>query len=162
MSLFQSNVRKQIRNLPKILKHRREKILNFVKKIHYFSKLFTSLLTCTPAPRILVSSEDLPLQHIKVLAGCPQAVGVPREALIDLEQNLKERAELHLVEVLRAVRVPNLTLRLLVFFVTVCRFFSNTSIPLRNFAVPAFPTCPSPHAGASRKGCGQGGGSVVS
>ena len=36
MSLFQSNLRKQIRNLPKIL--------NFVKIIHYFSKLFTSLL----------------------------------------------------------------------------------------------------------------------
>ena len=36
MSLFQSNLRKQIRNLPKIL--------NFVKKIHYYSKLFTSLL----------------------------------------------------------------------------------------------------------------------
>ena len=37
MSLFQSNLRKQVRNLPKIL--------NFVKKIHYFSKLFTSLPT---------------------------------------------------------------------------------------------------------------------
>ena len=36
MSLFQSNLRKQIRNLPKIL--------NFVKKIHYYSNLFTSLL----------------------------------------------------------------------------------------------------------------------
>ena len=36
MSLFQSNLRKQIRILPKIL--------NFVKKIHYFSELFTSLL----------------------------------------------------------------------------------------------------------------------
>ena len=36
MSLSQSNLRKQIRNLPKIL--------NFVKKIHYHSKLFTSLL----------------------------------------------------------------------------------------------------------------------
>ena len=36
MSLFQSNLRKQIRNLPKIL--------NFVKIIHYYSKLFTSLL----------------------------------------------------------------------------------------------------------------------
>ena len=36
MPLFQSNLRKQIRNLPKIL--------NFVKTIHYFSKLFTSLL----------------------------------------------------------------------------------------------------------------------
>ena len=36
MSLFQSNLRKQIRNLPKIL--------NFVKKIHYYSELFTSLL----------------------------------------------------------------------------------------------------------------------
>ena len=37
MSLFQSNLRKQIRNLPKIL--------NFVKKIHYYSELFTSLLS---------------------------------------------------------------------------------------------------------------------
>ena len=36
MSLFQSNLRKRIRNLPKIL--------NFVKKIHYYSKLLTSLL----------------------------------------------------------------------------------------------------------------------
>ena len=36
MSLFQSNLRKQIRNLPKIL--------NFVKKIYYYSELFTSLL----------------------------------------------------------------------------------------------------------------------
>ena len=36
MSLFQSNLRKQIRNLPKIL--------NFVKKIHYYCELFTSLL----------------------------------------------------------------------------------------------------------------------
>ena len=36
MSLFQSNLRKQIRNLPKIL--------NFVKIIQYYSKLFTSLL----------------------------------------------------------------------------------------------------------------------
>ena len=37
MSLFQSNLRKQIRNLPKIL--------NFVKIIHYFSKLFTGVLS---------------------------------------------------------------------------------------------------------------------
>ena len=36
VSLLQSNLRKQIRNLPKIL--------NFVKKIHYYSELFTSLL----------------------------------------------------------------------------------------------------------------------
>ena len=36
MSLFQSNSRKQIRNLPKFL--------NFVKKIHYLSKLFTGVL----------------------------------------------------------------------------------------------------------------------
>ena len=36
VSLFQPNLRKQIRNLPKIL--------TFVKKIHYYSKLFTSLL----------------------------------------------------------------------------------------------------------------------
>ena len=40
MSLFQSNLRKQIRNLPKIL--------NFVKKIHYYSELFTSLLRLEP------------------------------------------------------------------------------------------------------------------
>ena len=37
MSLFQSNLRKQIRKLPKILK--------FVKIIHYYSKLFTGVLT---------------------------------------------------------------------------------------------------------------------
>ena len=37
VSLFQSNLRKQIRNLPKTL--------NFVKKIQYYSKLFTSLLS---------------------------------------------------------------------------------------------------------------------
>ena len=37
MSLFQSNLRKQIRNLPKIL--------NFVKKFTIISELFTSLLT---------------------------------------------------------------------------------------------------------------------
>ena len=36
MSLFQSDLRKQIRNLPKIL--------NFVKIIHYYSKLFTGVL----------------------------------------------------------------------------------------------------------------------
>ena len=36
MSLFQSNLRKQIRNLPKIL--------NFVKIIQYYSKIFTGVL----------------------------------------------------------------------------------------------------------------------
>ena len=36
MSLFQSNLRKQIRNLPKIL--------NFAKIIHYYSKFFTGVL----------------------------------------------------------------------------------------------------------------------
>ena len=36
MSLFQSNLRKQIRKLPKIL--------NFVKIIHYYSKLFPGVL----------------------------------------------------------------------------------------------------------------------
>ena len=41
MSLFQSNLRKQIRNLPKIL--------NLVKKIHYYSELFTSLLNVAAA-----------------------------------------------------------------------------------------------------------------
>ena len=43
MSLFQSNLRKQIRNLPKIL--------NFVKKIHYYCELFTSLLRQEFTPR---------------------------------------------------------------------------------------------------------------
>ena len=37
VSLFQPNLRKQIRNLPKIL--------NFVKKIHYYCELFTSLFS---------------------------------------------------------------------------------------------------------------------
>ena len=37
MSLFQSNLRKQIRNLPTIL--------NFVKIIHCFSKVFTGVLS---------------------------------------------------------------------------------------------------------------------
>ena len=36
--LFQSNLRKQIRKLPKILK--------FVRIIHYYSKLFTGVLSC--------------------------------------------------------------------------------------------------------------------
>ena len=40
MSLFQSNLRKQIRKLPKILK--------FVRIIHYYSKLFSGVLNgCT-------------------------------------------------------------------------------------------------------------------
>ena len=45
VSLFQSNLRKQIRNLPKILK--------FVRIVHYYSKLFTGVLSITPivAPR---------------------------------------------------------------------------------------------------------------
>ena len=41
MPLFQSNLRKQIRKLPKILQ--------FVKIIHYYSELFTSLLRFGPA-----------------------------------------------------------------------------------------------------------------
>ena len=40
MSLFQSNLRKQKSHLPKIL--------NFVRIIHYHSKLFTGVLTCDP------------------------------------------------------------------------------------------------------------------
>ena len=43
MSLFQSNLRKQIRKLPKILK--------FVRLIHYYSKLFTGVLRFD-APRV--------------------------------------------------------------------------------------------------------------
>ena len=48
MSLFQSNLRKQIRNLPKIL--------NFVKNFHYYSKLFTSLLSHRRQSRALICS----------------------------------------------------------------------------------------------------------
>ena len=60
MSLFQPNLRKQIRNLPKIL--------NFVKKIHYYSKLFTSLLRPLAAPAFPLCADarrrgdDLPLR----------------------------------------------------------------------------------------------------
>ena len=43
MSLFQSNLRKQIRKLPKILQ--------FVKIIHYYCELFTSLLSAAARAR---------------------------------------------------------------------------------------------------------------
>ena len=49
MPLFQSNLRKQIRKLPKILQ--------FVKIIHYYSELFTSLLRYEP-PKL--AEDDLP------------------------------------------------------------------------------------------------------
>ena len=57
MSLFQSNLRKQIRNLPKIL--------NFVKKIHYYSELFTSLLSARAmrALAALAAAAAQPLGH---------------------------------------------------------------------------------------------------
>ena len=44
MPLFQSNLRKQIRKLPKILQ--------FVKIIHYYSELFTSLLSSCPGAHV--------------------------------------------------------------------------------------------------------------
>ena len=47
MSLFQSDLRKQIRNLPKIL--------NFVKIIQYYSKLFTGVLTRGTKVRVLAA-----------------------------------------------------------------------------------------------------------
>ena len=43
VSLFQSNLRKEIRNLPKIL--------NFVKIIHYYSKVFTGVLSSDSAKK---------------------------------------------------------------------------------------------------------------
>jgi hypothetical protein len=52
VSLFQSNLRKQIRNLPKIL--------NFVKKIHYYSELFTSLLNGDPLAQHGGRAEEAP------------------------------------------------------------------------------------------------------
>jgi hypothetical protein len=42
--LFQSNLRKQIRKLPKNLK--------FVRIIHYYSKLFTGVLRVTPLQEV--------------------------------------------------------------------------------------------------------------
>ena len=63
MSLFQSNLRisKQIRNLPKIL--------NFVKInfqiIHYFSKLFTSLLRYDAFPKVLGVDTEATVVQLK-------------------------------------------------------------------------------------------------
>ena len=80
MSLFQSNLRKQIRNLPKIL--------NFVKIIHYYSKLFTSLLRrrtrrLLPAPRLLPAggaaarrAHDVP-RHVEGERGADPPRGLP-------------------------------------------------------------------------------------
>ena len=59
MSLFQSNLRKQIRNLPKIL--------NFVKKIHYYSKLFTSLLSEVCAVLAMLAGRSNPALRDKGL-----------------------------------------------------------------------------------------------
>ena len=83
MSLFQSNLRKQIRNLPKIL--------NFVKKIHYYSELFTSLLNVADAALGRVEQRDDGLGHAllrvevraeRVRDGAPEAdAGVVAEAV---------------------------------------------------------------------------------
>ena len=71
MSLFQSNLRKQIRNLPKIL--------NFVKIIHYFSKLITSLLTERSAPPCLQNPDGLILRRFE---------GVPPDSRTDQTSNI--------------------------------------------------------------------------
>ena len=60
MPLFQSNLRKQIRNLPKIL--------NFVKKFTIISELFTSLLRRqSPGRRgaTTLKSAEIPHHHCK-------------------------------------------------------------------------------------------------
>ena len=63
MSLFQSNFRKQIRNLPKIL--------NFVKIIHYNSKLFTGVLNpVAAAAQLGASPRDLERRRSKTDGVC--------------------------------------------------------------------------------------------
>ena len=62
-------MRKQIRNLPK-------QILNFVKKNHYYSELFTSLLGHLATPRVATGCLALWLfdGHLeRRLAACDQA-----------------------------------------------------------------------------------------
>ena len=74
MSLFQSNLRKQIRNLPKIL--------NFVKIIHYYSKLFTGVLN---DQRRLLREHEVPVQGARGAEG-----ERPRER-VRVAERLEER-----------------------------------------------------------------------
>ena len=64
MSLFQSNLRKQIRNLPKIL--------NFVKIIHYYSKLFTGVLSNDPD---VVETVDVHCAYLQTFLHQPGGIG---------------------------------------------------------------------------------------
>ena len=100
-----------------------------------------------PMPRLwgsnfLCDIGDLLLQSIQILANRLKVLGIRNETLVHCDQDLEELAELHLVEVLRAVRVPNLTLRLLVFFVTVCRFFR---IPAYRYVILLYRHFPRVH-----------------
>ena len=65
MSLFQSNLRKRIRKLPKILKS--------VKIIHYFSILFIRVLTqdARPGTNDLTLSSRLGFVRLALRAGAP-------------------------------------------------------------------------------------------
>ena len=78
MSLFQSNLRKQIRNLPKIL--------NFVKIIHYYSKLFTGVLSEA------LLRERHALRHVEGLQLGARALGQVREVPEALEAREAELA----------------------------------------------------------------------
>ena len=95
MSLFQSNSRKQIRNLPKIL--------NFVKKIHYYSKLFTLLLIshaaasarakhewkcphCGKPASVAVLVDDGLFQEVR-LKGCTEATLSAAQNRVSAAQN---------------------------------------------------------------------------
>ena len=82
MSLFQSNLRKQIRNFPKIL--------NFVKVIHYYSKLFTGVLTpASSAPRAARTLELVGLCALKSTVAVAEKVG---EKKTPAEKAAAERA----------------------------------------------------------------------
>ena len=69
MSLFQSNLRKQIRNLPKIL--------NFVKKIHYYCELFTSLLNFGATRRCPRWRDGRPHSRCRCRRPRPRAASAP-------------------------------------------------------------------------------------
>ena len=82
MSLFQSNLRKQIRNLPKILQ--------FVKIIHYYSELFTSLLTfCAAAAAAAASAwtraaSAAPRARSAVLVKVPLTLSIANDKVVKI------------------------------------------------------------------------------
>jgi len=87
VSLFQSNLRKQIRNLPKIL--------NFVKKFHYFCELFTSLLNQNTSDGCrTMSREACVTQGARRIARVAE-FGREGERYEDLAEKLNSRFVIH-------------------------------------------------------------------